>query len=163
MQSKKRTGEGEGEVALAQQAGDHAPTPPPANDEPSTAPATETALKRSPAAWAHFKGLLVSDAKKPWVEPHARGGHAEASNLYQWHEHAHHYQGEAAFKLTEADYDKARETALNWGAEGVELHAPAWPWRKDERPMPQSVEQTRKAAREAADKAKAERKKAQVS
>lgn len=118
-------------------------------------------LKLSPAAWAHRKGLLISGAKQPWVEPHARGGHAEATNLYGWDAHAHHYQGESAFALTESDYDKARETALAFPA--VELHAPAWPWSKDERPMPLSVEQTRKAAREAADKAKAARRKAQVS
>jgi hypothetical protein len=139
--------------------------------EGEAAPEQPSAVKRTPAEWAHLKGLLVSGAKQPWVEPHARGGHAEAANLYGWNVHAHHYQAKdlgdgkvdasAVFVLTESDYDKAREAALAFPA--VELHAPAWPWKKEERPMPQSVEQTRKAAREAADKAKAERRKAQVS
>jgi hypothetical protein len=119
------------------------------------------AIELTPAAWAHRKGLLISGAKQPWVEPHARGGHTEAANLYGWNAHAHHYQGDAAFTLTEADYDKARETALAFPA--VELHARAWPWKEGERAMPKSVVETRKAEREAADKAKAERRKAQVS
>lgn len=128
---------------------------PPEVEKPAATPA---ALKLSPLAWAHRKGLLIAGTNQPWVEPHARGGHAEASNLYGWENHAHHYQGERAFVLTEVDYDKARETAVNWGAEGVELHAPAWPWREGERVKPRSVAEARKAENEAAAKAKAERK-----
>ena len=104
-------------------------TPP---EKPKPAPKAAAAEKLTPLEWARRKGLLVeATPERPWVEPHAKGFHACAEQLYGWLWHAANYQDpKQAFTLTEADYDKALETASRFPEVPVHEAALAPGWKK---------------------------------
>lgn len=103
----------------------------PALDQSSNAQSTKveqtsTAIGplKTPAEWARDKGFFnPRNPKVPQSTDQIHPFHAAADALHGWTIDTHHYQGERAFRLGEADYD----AAITAGAEYplVAPHQPA--------------------------------------
>jgi hypothetical protein len=63
---------------------------------------------KTPSEWAELLGHTVApDSKRPQISARVSLDHAAADAVHGWSRNAHHYQGEQAFKLTRAAYERA--------------------------------------------------------